>query len=56
MLVILLATFCLASIVISAYFLYTGYKQEMALVESTGQAECEDLKLLPYRVCGAENT
>ncbi|XP_077032904.1 bifunctional heparan sulfate N-deacetylase/N-sulfotransferase 4 isoform X2 [Agelaius phoeniceus] len=49
MLVILLATFCLASIVISAYFLYTGYKQEMALVESTGQAECEDLKLLPYR-------
>ncbi|XP_057880954.1 bifunctional heparan sulfate N-deacetylase/N-sulfotransferase 4-like isoform X4 [Melospiza georgiana] len=49
MLVILLATFCLASIVISAYFLYTGYKQEMALVETTGQAECEDLKLLPYR-------
>ncbi|NWS01434.1 NDST4 sulfotransferase, partial [Motacilla alba] len=48
-LVILLATFCLASIVISAYFLYTGYKQEMALVETTGQAECEDLKLLPYR-------
>ncbi|NWX60535.1 NDST4 sulfotransferase, partial [Promerops cafer] len=48
-LVILLATFCLASIAISAYFLYTGYKQEMALVETTGQAECEDLKLLPYR-------
>ncbi|KAM6301423.1 bifunctional heparan sulfate N-deacetylase/N-sulfotransferase 4 [Aegotheles albertisi] len=48
-LVILLATFCLASIVISAYYLYTGYKQEMALVETTGQAECEDLKLLPYR-------
>ncbi|XP_074011445.1 bifunctional heparan sulfate N-deacetylase/N-sulfotransferase 4 [Numenius arquata] len=49
MLVILLATFCLASIVISAYYLYTGYKQEMALVETTGEAECEDLKLLPYR-------
>ncbi|NXW43745.1 NDST4 sulfotransferase, partial [Nyctiprogne leucopyga] len=48
-LVILLATFCLASIIISAYFLYTGYKQEMALVETTGEAECEDLKLLPYR-------
>ncbi|XP_063271333.1 bifunctional heparan sulfate N-deacetylase/N-sulfotransferase 4 [Prinia subflava] len=48
-LVILLATFCLASIVISAYFLYTGYKQEMALVETTGQADCEGLKLLPYR-------
>ncbi|KAM6400574.1 bifunctional heparan sulfate N-deacetylase/N-sulfotransferase 4 [Pluvialis apricaria] len=48
-LVILLATFCLASIGISAYYLYTGYKQEMALVETTGEAECEDLKLLPYR-------
>uniref|UniRef100_A0A8C0IIW4 [heparan sulfate]-glucosamine N-sulfotransferase n=1 Tax=Bubo bubo TaxID=30461 RepID=A0A8C0IIW4_BUBBB len=48
-LVILLATFCLASIVISAYYLYTGYKQEMALVETTGEAECEDLKILPYR-------
>ncbi|NXP46311.1 NDST4 sulfotransferase, partial [Heliornis fulica] len=48
-LVILLATFCLASIVISAYYLYTGYKQEVALVETTGEAECEDLKLLPYR-------
>ncbi|KAF1472004.1 Bifunctional heparan sulfate N-deacetylase/N-sulfotransferase 4, partial [Pygoscelis antarcticus] len=48
-LVILLATFCLASIIISAYYLYNGYKQEMALVESTGEAECEGLKLLPYR-------
>ncbi|XP_074679654.1 bifunctional heparan sulfate N-deacetylase/N-sulfotransferase 4 [Strix aluco] len=48
-LVILLATFCLASIIISAYYLYTGYKQEMALVETTGEAECEDLKILPYR-------
>ncbi|KFO69902.1 Bifunctional heparan sulfate N-deacetylase/N-sulfotransferase 4 [Cuculus canorus] len=48
-LVILLATFCLASIIISAYYLYTGYKQEMALVETTGEAECEDVKLLPYR-------
>ncbi|XP_067153742.1 bifunctional heparan sulfate N-deacetylase/N-sulfotransferase 4 isoform X4 [Apteryx mantelli] len=48
-LVILLATFCLASIGISAYYLYTGYKQQMALVETTGEAECEDLKLLPYR-------
>ncbi|NWZ32817.1 NDST4 sulfotransferase, partial [Asarcornis scutulata] len=48
-LVILLATFCLASIVISAYYLYTSYKQEMALAETTGEADCEDLKLLPYR-------
>ncbi|KAM6269997.1 bifunctional heparan sulfate N-deacetylase/N-sulfotransferase 4 [Porphyrio hochstetteri] len=48
-LVILLTTFCLASIIISAYYLYTGYKQEVALVETTGEAECEDLKLIPYR-------
>lgn len=48
-LVILLAAFCIASIVISAYYLYTGYKQEMTLAETTGEAECEDLKLLPYR-------
>ncbi|XP_035181492.1 bifunctional heparan sulfate N-deacetylase/N-sulfotransferase 4 [Oxyura jamaicensis] len=48
-LVILLATFCLASIVISAYYLYTSYKQEMALAETTGEADCENLKLLPYR-------
>ncbi|KAM7167316.1 bifunctional heparan sulfate N-deacetylase/N-sulfotransferase 4 isoform 1-T9 [Macrochelys suwanniensis] len=48
-LIILLTTFCLVSIVISAYYLYTGYKQEMTLVEATGEAECEGLKLLPYR-------
>ncbi|XP_040410802.1 bifunctional heparan sulfate N-deacetylase/N-sulfotransferase 4 [Cygnus olor] len=48
-LVILLATFCLASIIISAYYLYTSYKQEMALAETTGEADCEDLKVLPYR-------
>jgi len=48
-LVILLATFCLASIVISAYYLYSGYKQEMALVETTGEVECQNAKLLPYR-------
>nr|XP_014435981.1 bifunctional heparan sulfate N-deacetylase/N-sulfotransferase 4 isoform X2 [Pelodiscus sinensis] len=48
-LVILLTTFCLVSIVISAYYLYTGYKQEMTVVEATGEAECEGLKHLPYR-------
>ncbi|XP_044284819.1 bifunctional heparan sulfate N-deacetylase/N-sulfotransferase 4 [Varanus komodoensis] len=48
-LVILLATFCLVSIVISAYYLYTGHKQDLALIDTTGGVECEDLKLLPYR-------
>ncbi|XP_060635008.2 bifunctional heparan sulfate N-deacetylase/N-sulfotransferase 4 isoform X2 [Anolis sagrei] len=47
--VILLATFCLVSIVISAYYLYTGHKQEIALIEATDGIECENLKLLPYR-------
>uniref|UniRef100_A0A5F8GPL6 [heparan sulfate]-glucosamine N-sulfotransferase n=1 Tax=Monodelphis domestica TaxID=13616 RepID=A0A5F8GPL6_MONDO len=48
-LILLLATFCLVSIVISAYFLYSGYKQEVTLTETTAGAECADLKLLPYR-------
>ncbi|KAM8968491.1 bifunctional heparan sulfate N-deacetylase/N-sulfotransferase 4 isoform X2 [Sarcophilus harrisii] len=48
-LILLLATFCLVSIVISAYFLYTGYKQEITLIETTAGAECADFKLLPYR-------
>ncbi|XP_031231231.1 bifunctional heparan sulfate N-deacetylase/N-sulfotransferase 4 isoform X2 [Mastomys coucha] len=48
-LIVLLATFCLVSIVISAYFLYSGYKQEMTLIETTAEAECADIKNLPYR-------
>ncbi|XP_044537174.1 bifunctional heparan sulfate N-deacetylase/N-sulfotransferase 4 [Gracilinanus agilis] len=48
-LILLLATFCLVSIVISAYFLYSGYKQEVTLTETTAGAECSDPKLLPYR-------
>ncbi|XP_057561727.1 bifunctional heparan sulfate N-deacetylase/N-sulfotransferase 4 isoform X2 [Hippopotamus amphibius kiboko] len=48
-LIVLLATFCLVSIVISAYFLYSGYKQEMTLIVTTAEAECTDVKILPYR-------
>ncbi|XP_040607841.1 bifunctional heparan sulfate N-deacetylase/N-sulfotransferase 4 isoform X2 [Mesocricetus auratus] len=48
-LIVLLATFCLVSILISAYFLYSGYKQEMTLIETTAEAECADIKILPYR-------
>uniref|UniRef100_A0A4W2DN59 [heparan sulfate]-glucosamine N-sulfotransferase n=1 Tax=Bos indicus x Bos taurus TaxID=30522 RepID=A0A4W2DN59_BOBOX len=48
-LIVLLATFCLVSIVISAYFLYSGYKQEMTLIETTAEAGCTDVKILPYR-------
>ncbi|KAI4543153.1 hypothetical protein MG293_007279 [Ovis ammon polii] len=48
-LIVLLATFCLVSIVVSAYFLYSGYKQEMTLIETTAAAGCTDVKILPYR-------
>ncbi|XP_050008482.1 bifunctional heparan sulfate N-deacetylase/N-sulfotransferase 4 isoform X2 [Alexandromys fortis] len=48
-LIVLLATFCLVSILISAYFLYSGYKPEMTLIETTAEAECADIKILPYR-------
>ncbi|XP_044080080.1 bifunctional heparan sulfate N-deacetylase/N-sulfotransferase 4 isoform X2 [Neovison vison] len=48
-LIVLLVTFCLVSIVISAYFLYSGYKQEMTLIETTAEAECAGIKSLPYR-------
>ncbi|XP_052586518.1 bifunctional heparan sulfate N-deacetylase/N-sulfotransferase 4 isoform X2 [Peromyscus californicus insignis] len=48
-LIVLLATFCLVSIIVSAYFLYSGYKQEMTLIETTAEAECADVKIFPYR-------
>ncbi|KAL4640369.1 bifunctional heparan sulfate N-deacetylase/N-sulfotransferase 4-like [Arapaima gigas] len=48
-LVILLATFCTVSILISAYYLYNGYNQELELSDRTAAMDCGDLKLLPYR-------
>ncbi|XP_068136841.1 bifunctional heparan sulfate N-deacetylase/N-sulfotransferase 4 isoform X1 [Hyperolius riggenbachi] len=48
-LIFLLATFCLVSIVISAYYLYSGHKQAIVLIETTAQANCEDIHMLPYR-------
>ncbi|KAM4809789.1 bifunctional heparan sulfate N-deacetylase/N-sulfotransferase 4-like [Rhinophrynus dorsalis] len=45
-LIILLATFCLVSIVISAYYLYSGQKQAIVLIETTTQTECEDTNSL----------
>ncbi|XP_066488237.1 bifunctional heparan sulfate N-deacetylase/N-sulfotransferase 3 isoform X2 [Tiliqua scincoides] len=49
--VILLATFCMVSIVISAYYLYSGYKQENELSEVSSEVECGDLPvLLPYKL------
>lgn len=48
--VILLATFCMVSIVISAYYLYNGYKQENELSEISSEVECGDLPLFPYKL------
>ncbi|XP_069599864.1 bifunctional heparan sulfate N-deacetylase/N-sulfotransferase 4-like [Ranitomeya imitator] len=48
-LVILLATFCLVSIVISAYYLYSGHKQAIVLIETSTQSGCENMNMLPYR-------
>ncbi|XP_078399248.1 bifunctional heparan sulfate N-deacetylase/N-sulfotransferase 4 [Cetorhinus maximus] len=48
--VILLAAFCMVSVIISAYYLYTGYKQELELSKPTPEQDCGDPKLLPYRL------
>ncbi|KAG8134945.1 hypothetical protein E2320_008026 [Naja naja] len=50
--VILLATFCMVSIVISAYYLYNGYKQENEVSEISSEVECGDLPVLlsPWKV------
>ncbi|XP_057285921.1 bifunctional heparan sulfate N-deacetylase/N-sulfotransferase 3 isoform X2 [Pezoporus wallicus] len=48
--VILLATFCMVSIVISAYYLYNGYKQENELPEISSEVECGDPQLLQYKL------
>uniref|UniRef100_A0A4W2H626 [heparan sulfate]-glucosamine N-sulfotransferase n=1 Tax=Bos indicus x Bos taurus TaxID=30522 RepID=A0A4W2H626_BOBOX len=48
--VILLATFCMVSIIISAYYLYNGYKQENELSEMALEVDCGDLQHLPYRL------
>ena len=48
--VILLATFCMVSIIISAYYLYSGYKQENELSEMALEVDCGDLQHLPYRL------
>ncbi|XP_063116775.1 bifunctional heparan sulfate N-deacetylase/N-sulfotransferase 3 isoform X2 [Cavia porcellus] len=54
--VILLATFCMVSIVISAYYLYSGYKQENELSEMASEVDCSDLQQLPYRLMEVKAT
>lgn len=54
--VILLATFCMVSIVISAYYLYSGYKQENELSEMASEVDCGDFQHLPYRLMRVKTT
>lgn len=48
-LVILLATFCMVSVIISAYYLYTGSAQELDLADRGIGLDCDDLRGLPFR-------
>ncbi|XP_058695067.1 bifunctional heparan sulfate N-deacetylase/N-sulfotransferase 3-like [Poecile atricapillus] len=54
--VILLATFCMVSIVISAYYLYNGYKEENELPETSSEVECGDPQPLPSKLMGMKST
>uniref|UniRef100_A0A8C0VRW4 [heparan sulfate]-glucosamine N-sulfotransferase n=1 Tax=Cyanistes caeruleus TaxID=156563 RepID=A0A8C0VRW4_CYACU len=54
--VILLATFCMVSIVISAYYLYNGYKEENELPETSSEVECGDPQALPYKLMEMKTT
>ncbi|XP_075056442.1 bifunctional heparan sulfate N-deacetylase/N-sulfotransferase 3-like [Mixophyes fleayi] len=48
--ILLLATFCMVSIVISAYYLYSGYKQDNEISEVSMEIECGDIESLPYKL------
>ncbi|KAI4905731.1 hypothetical protein NFI96_000768 [Prochilodus magdalenae] len=48
-LVILLATFCMVSVIISAYYLYTGSAQELDLTDRGVGSDCDDLRALSFR-------
>lgn len=48
-LVILLATFCMVSVIVSAYYLYTGSAQELELTDHGVSPDCAELRVLPFR-------
>ncbi|KAM4707626.1 bifunctional heparan sulfate N-deacetylase/N-sulfotransferase 3-like [Discoglossus pictus] len=48
--ILLLATFCMVSILISAYYLYSGYKQDNELAEMSTEIECANVGSLPYNL------
>ncbi|ERE87012.1 bifunctional heparan sulfate N-deacetylase/N-sulfotransferase 1-like protein [Cricetulus griseus] len=53
---ILLATFCVVSIIISAYYLYSGYKQESELSGRASEVDCGDLQHIPSRLMEVKRT
>ncbi|XP_030048126.1 LOW QUALITY PROTEIN: bifunctional heparan sulfate N-deacetylase/N-sulfotransferase 3-like [Microcaecilia unicolor] len=46
--VLLLATFCAISVILSAYYLYNGYKQQNEPPELPLKVACSDFQLAPY--------
>ncbi|XP_019482917.1 PREDICTED: bifunctional heparan sulfate N-deacetylase/N-sulfotransferase 3 [Hipposideros armiger] len=52
--VVLLATFCTVSIVLSAYYLYTGYRQDSDLSEGAAAGACGDVQHPPRRPTAAD--
>ncbi|XP_030108783.1 bifunctional heparan sulfate N-deacetylase/N-sulfotransferase 3 isoform X2 [Mus musculus] len=53
---ILLATFCMVSIIISAYYLYSGYKQESEVSGRASEVDCGDLQHIPSRLMEVRRT
>ncbi|XP_041513779.1 bifunctional heparan sulfate N-deacetylase/N-sulfotransferase 3 isoform X1 [Microtus oregoni] len=53
---ILLATFCMVSIIVSAYYLYSGYKQESELSGRASEGDCSDLQHIPSRLMEVKRT
>lgn len=45
----LLASFCVLSVVVSAYYLYSGSTQELELTDRSSGPDCSDPHALPYR-------
>lgn len=45
----MLATFCVVSVLVSAYYLYAGSTQELELTDGASGPDCSDTQALPYR-------
>ncbi|XP_016056192.1 PREDICTED: bifunctional heparan sulfate N-deacetylase/N-sulfotransferase 3 [Miniopterus natalensis] len=52
--VALLASLCVLSIAVSAYYLYAGYRQDHDRAEAASEVDCGDFQLPPYRPAGVK--